>query len=53
MRKLTLDEKISIKGVLSRYGVPYYHLNNLDMQSAVWFFGRCVAGSIAFYYLYA
>lgn len=53
MRSLTLDEKISIKGALSRYGVPNSILNNLDMENAVWFFGRCTGRSIKFYYLYA
>ncbi|MBE3144535.1 MAG: hypothetical protein IMZ61_11520 [Planctomycetes bacterium] len=34
IRPLTIDEKISIKGTLSRYGVP--SLVSLDMDQAVW-----------------
>jgi hypothetical protein len=50
MRSLTLDEKISIKGTLSRYGV--LSLVSLDMEQAVWFFSRCTGRSIKFFYLY-
>jgi hypothetical protein len=51
IRPLTLHEKISIKGALSRYGVP--SLVNLDMAQAVWFFSRCTGRSVKFFYLYS
>jgi hypothetical protein len=50
MRPLTLQEKISIKGALSRYGVP--SLVSLDMEQAIWFFHRCTGRSVKFFYLY-
>jgi hypothetical protein len=52
MRSLTLNEKISIKGVLSRYGVPSSYLVRLCMENAVWFFGQCTGRSITHYHLY-
>lgn len=52
MRQLTLNEKISIKGTLQRYGVPKKILLNLDMENAVWFWYRCTGNTITKYYLY-
>jgi hypothetical protein len=52
MRDLTLQEKITIKGILSRYGVPVDILVRLTMGDAVWFFGRCTGRSVADYSLY-
>ena len=49
MRNLTLQEKITIKGILSRYGVPVDILVRLTMKDAVWFFWRCTGRSVADY----
>lgn len=52
MRQLTLNEKISIKGVLVRYGLSRESLLRLDMESAIWFWSRCTGTSISKYHLY-
>lgn len=52
MRSLTLNEKISIKGSLDRYGVPAAYLVRLNTEEAIWFFGRCTGRSLADYALY-
>jgi len=52
MRKLTLQEKISIKGILSKRGVTYPNLARIDMKSAVHFWYTCVPGPISTYYKY-
>lgn len=49
MRPLTLHEKISIKGILTRYMEVMPRLN---MEEAVWFFHRCTGRSVKFFYLY-
>jgi hypothetical protein len=48
MRELTLHEKITIKGILKRYGVQ--DLNKLTMKEAAFIFTRCTGKSIAHYY---
>jgi hypothetical protein len=50
MRSLTIDEKITIKGALSRYGVPSLPLASLDMEQAVLLFPLCTGRSIKFFY---
>ena len=52
MRELTLNEKISIKGVLSRYGTPSSILVNINTTDAMFIFGRCTGRSIKYYYKY-
>lgn len=52
MRTLTLNEKISIKGVLASYGTPASILVKLNTSDAVWLFGRCTGRSVSFFYLY-
>jgi hypothetical protein len=47
MRDLTLDEKITIKGKLSKKGVI---VPKLTMATAVFLWGACYGFSIAFYY---
>lgn len=51
MRPLTLDEKISVKGVLSRYD-GFTDLASLDMEEAVKLFSHCTGRSIKYYYIY-
>ena len=48
-RKLTLNEKISIKGKLARKGLC---LPKLTMSAAVFYWYRCYGTSIKYYYLY-
>jgi hypothetical protein len=52
MKDLTLQEKITIKGILSRYHKvgPKPRLN---MKDAVWFFYILTGRSVAFYPLYS
>lgn len=52
MRELTLDEKISIKGALSRYGSPASILVSLNTEDAIFIFGRCTGRSISDYAKY-
>lgn len=49
MRNLTLNEKITIKGILDRYGVASENLVNMEMGDACYFFGRCTGTSIKYY----
>lgn len=50
MRPLTLNEKISIKGVLHRRGVRGAALVTLTMRSAGHYWNMCVRGPLAYYY---
>ena len=50
MRKLTLHEKITIKGILSNYFITGFP--ELDMEAATYFFAICTGKSISNYYKY-
>ena len=50
MRVLTLDEKITIKGILRKQGVPGDALIRLDTKQALYWWGRVCPGSIAKYW---
>ncbi len=47
MRNLTLDEKISLKGLLARKG---FRLAGLDMEIALFLYNRCYGDSILYWY---
>jgi hypothetical protein len=49
MRPLTLNEKITLKGILAKFGTPAGILARLLMEDAVYFFGRCTGQSIIHY----
>ena len=52
MRKLTLNEKITLKGKLSHFKVPAKTLVRLDMETAVYLFGVCTRWGITDYAKY-
>jgi hypothetical protein len=47
MRNLTLDEKISFKGIFAKKGLV---LPKLGMKQALFFYGICYGNSIAHWY---
>jgi hypothetical protein len=49
MRKLTLNEKISLKGIFKHKGRAG-HLNALNMQEAVFIWGLMFGRSILYWY---
>lgn len=51
LRRLSLDEKISIKGKLARFGVPAQTLAGIDMKAALFLWNICFRRSIAFWHL--
>ena len=51
MRQLSLNEKISIKGKLERFGIPPKTMVALDMGSALFLWNRCHRHSIAYWHL--
>jgi hypothetical protein len=51
MRALTLDEKISLKGILARYGVPPGALATLTTATALYYWHKISGKSIAQWYL--
>ena len=51
-RELSLNEKISIKGILSKFPISAEKLAKLDMKTALFYWGICCRKSIAEYYLY-
>lgn len=52
MRNLTLNEKIGIKGVLSKYDIQQPRLARLDMADALFLWGICCGKSISLYYMH-
>jgi len=53
MRELTLDEKISFKGIFEKYGLSrFIGLPKLTMQEAVWFYGKCCGNNIMRWHLF-
>ena len=47
MRKLSIDEKVSIKGQLATKGVAPYHLARLNTEAALYFWWRCFGTPIS------
>lgn len=47
MRQLTLDEKISLRGLFARKG---FKVPKLDMRSALLFWRMCYGCSIAYWF---
>lgn len=52
MRQLTLDEKINLKSILSRYNIAKNFLCNIKMIEAIEIFYYCTGKSIAFMHEY-
>ena len=50
MRDLTLNEKITIKGLLKQKGLNGTELICLDTRQAVRYYYRCYGHSVASYY---
>ena len=52
MRELTLNEKITIKGILHARGVPISYLRKANMSAVMFYWSMFFRGSIKFYYKY-
>jgi hypothetical protein len=50
MRKLSLDEKISLKGIFARKGL---FVPKLDMEQAIFLFGMCCGRDITRWHQYS